>query len=65
MSVQEEAAAIMRDKGVDIAVMDCIGYTEDMRLLAQKILNVPVYSAISTLADAAAEVIQADLRGRS
>jgi protein AroM len=58
----KEAAATMRDKGVDIAVMDCIGYTEEMRSLVQGILNVPVYSAVSALGDAAAEAVQKELR---
>jgi protein AroM len=56
----EEAAAELRDEGVDIAVMDCIGYTENMRSRAREILNVPVYSATSALGDAAVEVIESE-----
>jgi protein AroM len=56
----EEAAAELHDEGVDIAVMDCIGYTEDMRSRAREILNVPVFSATSALGDAAVEVIEPD-----
>ncbi len=58
----EEAAAALRDEGVDIAVMDCIGYTENMRSRAREILNVPVYSATSALGDAAAEVLESETR---
>lgn len=56
----EKAAAAMRDKRVDIAVMDCIGYTEGMRSRAEDILNVPVYSAVTALGDVAAEVIRGE-----
>ncbi len=55
----DKAAKAMRDKGVDIAVMDCIGYTEAMRSRAHEILNVPVYSAIGALGDLAVETIGA------
>jgi protein AroM len=58
----EEAAAALRDEGVDIAVMDCIGYTENMRSRAREILTVPVYSATSALGDAAAEVLESETR---
>jgi len=54
----EKAAAAMRDKRVDVAVMDCIGYTEAMRSRAQQILNVPAYSAVGALAEIAAEAIE-------
>jgi protein AroM len=55
----EEAATNLRDAGVDISIMDCIGYTEEMRSSAQQILGVPVYSAVGALGDAVAEAIQA------
>jgi len=56
----EDAAIELRNEGVDFAAMDCIGYTESMRSIAQQVLNVPVHSAVSALGDVAFDAIRAE-----
>jgi protein AroM len=58
----EKAAAALNEQNVDVAVLDCIGYTENMRSIAQAMLNRPVFSAVSALGDVAAEQLRRSLR---
>jgi protein AroM len=51
------AARRLREAGVDAAVMDCIGYTREMKHEVRSILGQPVLAATSLLARIIAEML--------
>lgn len=52
-----EAAVSLHDSGVDLIVLDCIGYTEAMGLLVEDIGNVPVLVSRTVAGQAAATLL--------
>ena len=52
------AATRLAQSGVDLVVMDCIGYTRSMKAAVRDITNCPVMLAASTLARVAAELTE-------
>ncbi len=57
----EDAATELAHNEVDLVVLDCIGYTESMRQRIERILNVPVVSALGALASTAVEMLESGL----
>jgi protein AroM len=55
--VLEDAATELAHNEVDLVVMDCIGYTESMRQRLDRMLSVPVVSALGALANTAVETL--------
>ena len=55
--VLEDAATELAHNEVDLVVMDCIGYNESMRQRLDRMLSVPVVSALGALASAAVETL--------
>ena len=53
----DTAATILRDSEVDSVVMDCIGYTHEMRARLQSLMPTPVFSALGGLGGAAREML--------
>lgn len=53
----EQAASRLAAAGVDLAVMDCIGYTRAMRAVVREALECPVLLAVTVLARVAAELL--------
>lgn len=53
----ETGAAYLAQRGVDMVVMDCLGYTREMRALAKRVLERPVVLARTVVARTAAELI--------
>lgn len=54
----QEAAGNLTQAGVDLVVMDCIGYTRVMAAVVREQVGCPVVLASTTLARAAAEMLQ-------
>jgi len=54
----EEAAKELVRHEVDVVVMDCIGYTSEMRRIVQSLVDVPVLSAQELLGRMAAELLE-------
>ncbi len=52
-----EAARRLAGAGVDVVVMDCIGYTRDMKAVVRAAVRCPVLLAATTLARIAAEIV--------
>ena len=52
-----EAASRLARAGVDVVVMDCIGYTREMKAAVQAAVRAPVLLAATTLARVAAEIL--------
>ncbi len=53
-----EVAKKLKDAGVEIAVLDCIGYTDSVKRAVKEILGVPVVLARSIVARVLGELLQ-------
>ena len=53
----EEAASRLAAAGVDLVVMDCIGYTRAMKAVVREAVECPVLLAVTVLARVAAELL--------
>jgi len=53
----EDAAVCLAAAGVDLVVMDCIGYTRAMKAAVRSATRCPVLLAVTTLARVAAEIV--------
>lgn len=53
----EKAAAVLKEENVDIIVLDCMGYSEEMRDRVKRIADSPVALSRSVVARAAAELV--------
>lgn len=58
----EDAATELAHNEVDFVVLDCIGYTEAMRARIERLLSVPVVSALGALASTVVEELDSDSR---
>jgi protein AroM len=54
----EEAASRLAAAGVDLVVMDCIGYTRAMKAVVRRAVACPVLLAVTVLARVAAELLE-------
>lgn len=57
-----EAAAQLCPRRPDLVLLDCMGFVERHRALVAGVIDVPVLSASSVLADALAERLEAEVR---